>query len=404
MNRTRPGAALTRGTALLMAVVSGVSVANLYYCQPLLSDMARSFHSTAAQAGIVATCTQIGYAMGMLLFAPLGDTRDRRQLIVTMLICTAVALVSAALSRSMLWLQLASLAIGTATIVPQLVVPFAAHLASPGERGRAVGTVMSGVLIGILLTRTFSGFIGGTFGWRVIFWIGAVLMALLAVMVRTLLPSSQPGMSARYHELLSSLPSLIREQPQLRAAMLTGSLLFLAFSAFWTTLVFQLGRAPLHYGSKVAGMFGLVGAASASAAPIVGRVADRRGPRHTLGIALLLAASSFVALYATGSHLWGLAIGVVLLDVGVQAGHVSNQTRIFALKPEAQNRLNTIYMVTYFFGGSLGSLLGVFAWHRWQWSGVCLVGFAALIVALAYHSFVAEKAHIGNELASASAR
>ncbi|HEX6467416.1 MAG TPA: MFS transporter, partial [Terriglobales bacterium] len=164
------------------------------------------------------------------------------------------------------------------------------------------------------------------------------------------------------------------------------------------------GRAPLHYGSKVAGMIGLVGAASASAAPIVGRVADRRGPRHTLGIALLLAASSFVALYAMGSHLWGLAIGVVLLDVGVQAGHVSNQTRIFALKPEAQNRLNTIYMVTYFFGGSLGSLLGVFAWHRWQWSGVCLVGFAGLIVALAYHSFVAEKAHIGNELVSASAQ
>lgn len=369
----------------LMAIACGVSVANLYYNQPLLAQMGRSFQIDARQVGFIPMLTQIGYAVGMLLFVPLGDKMERRSLIVTLSILNVGALVATAASPSLVWLVVASLVVGITTVVPQLIVPFAAALAAPGERGRVVGNVMSGLLIGVLLARTVSGFVGASLGWRGMYEIAAVLMIVLAVTLAKLLPKSQSSVQLSYVELLRSLPQLMQTQPVVREAALTGAMLFGAFSCFWTTLIFRLEAPPYHYGSQVAGLFGLVGVVGAGAASFVGRVADKSSPRVTLGFAIAISIASFVIFWLLGHQLWGLTLGVILLDLGTQAGQVSNQARIYSLLPEAHNRLNTIYMVSYFIGGSLGSYLGTYSWSLGQWNGVCLVGLLMLGAGLAVY-------------------
>jgi predicted MFS family arabinose efflux permease len=375
---------LSRPLILLMAATCGLSVANLYYNQPLLAQMARDFHADVRQVGSIPLLTQIGTAFGMLLFVPLGDITERRRLIVTLLALVTVALGCAALAPGLTWLSLASLVIGLLSVVPHLIVPFAAQLARPEQRGQAVGSVMSGLLIGILLARTVSGYLGAQFGWRSVYWLAAALMVALALTLLRLLPRSTPSVNLSYREMLVSLTHLIRDQPVLRQTALIGALIFGAFSAFWTTLVFLLDRAPYAYhpASKAAGLFGLVGVVGAGAAPLVGRIADRRGPRFTLGLALVVLLISYVVFGLLGYQLWGLTLGVILLDFGVQSAHVSNQTRLYALIPEARSRLNTVYMVTYFAGGSLGSALSAWGWSTSQWHGVCAVGLGMSSLAL----------------------
>jgi predicted MFS family arabinose efflux permease len=373
---------LSRPLILTMAIASGVSVANLYYSQPLLVDIQRTFHASIRQVGFIPMCTQLGYALGMLMFVPLGDMVERRKLIVIMLAAVALALIAAAVSPSLVWLTVASLAIGVTTIVPQLIVPFAASLANPAQRGKVVGTVMSGLLIGILLARTVSGFVGAHLGWRAMYWIAAGLMALLALVLGFELPESRPSFSGSYLQLMRSLPTLIKEQPVLREAALIGALLFGAFSVFWTTLVFLLEVPPYHYGSQVAGLFGLVGAVGALGASFAGRFADKRSPVLLVGLAIVITILSYFIFSLFGLNLWGLILGVVLLDLGVQAGHVTNQTRIYSLSTDVHNRVNTVYMVTYFIGGSIGSALGSWAWSAWGWNGVSIVGLLMLALAL----------------------
>lgn len=382
---------LGHGIVWFMAIACGVSVANLYYNQPLLAQMGRSFQIDPSQVGFIPMLTQIGYAVGLLLFVPLGDKLERRSLIVTLSILNVGTLVAVALSHSLIWLMIASLLVGITTVVPQLIVPFAAALAAPGERGRVVGNVMGGLLIGVLLARTVSGFVGASLGWRAMYWIAAVLMIVLAVTLARWLPKSQSSAQLSYVALLRSLPGLIQTQPVAREAALTGAMLFGVFSCFWTTLVFLLEVPPYHYGSQVAGLFGLVGVVGASAAPVVGRVADKNSPRLTLGLAIAVAIASFVIFWLLGHQLWGLVLGVILLDLGTQAGQVSNQARIYSLLPEAHNRLNTIYMVSYFAGGALGSYLGAYSWSVGQWNGVCLVGLLMLGVAAVYYLWNSRK-------------
>ncbi|MCC5617641.1 MFS transporter [Nostoc sp. CHAB 5836] len=374
---------MKRNTIWVMAITAGIAVANLYYNQPLLAEMGRSFNASALQVGFIPMLTQIGYALGILLFVPLGDMIERRRLIVTMLAATACALVTAAVSPSIVWLASASLAIGITTIVPQLILPFAAHLAKPGERGEVVGNVMSGLFIGILLARTVSGWIGETLGWRAMYWIAGGLITFLAVIVLKLLPKSQPSLKLSYQKLIHSLLGLIRSQPVLREASMIGFLSFGAFSAFWSTLAFLLEQSPYHYGSQVAGMFGLVGIVGSATAPVIGKIADKKSPRLTVGLGVTITLLAFLVLWFFGLHLWGLAIGVILLDLGAQSTLVSNQARIYSLLPEAQSRLNTVYMVSNFMGGSLGSILGIYGWSWLQWNGVCLVGLSMLAVSLA---------------------
>ncbi len=391
---TRNHSTLKQGTVWIMAIACGGTVANIYYNQPLLAQMGQNFHVSSGQMGLIPTLTQIGVALGMFLFVPLGDMLERRRLIVTMLGVTACALVGAAVSPSFGLLAVASLAIGVTSIEPHLIVPFAANLAGQKQRGQVVGSVMSGLLIGILLARTVSGFVGATLGWRAMYWIASGLMVGLAIVLGKFLPLNHPLSTMSYWQLLRSLPGLIREQPVLRESALFGAMLFGAFSAFWTTLVFLLAVPPYHYGSEVAGLFGLVGVVGASAAPLTGRLADRKSPRLTVFLGIAITMSSFVVFWLFGEQLLGLIVGVILLDLGVQSGHVSNQARIYNLSPEVHSRLNTVYMVSYFLGGALGSSLGAYGWSVWQWNGVCLVGLSMLTVAFAAY-FRGRKAQWG---------
>ena len=359
---------------LLMAFSVGAIVANIYYIQPLLSAIAISFRISVPKVGTVAMVTQLGVALGMLIFVPLGDTKERRQLLMYLLVGESVCLALMASAQSYLWLVLASFGIGLTGSMVHLIVPFAAQLASAARRGRAVGTVLSGLLLGILLARTFSGLLGAWLGWRAIYWLAAAIMPLLAVLIRWGLPKSEPGLKLSWLSLIQSACTLVRDQPVLREAALLGAIPFCAFSAFWTTLVFFLATPPYHYGSGVAGLFGLVGASGAMSAPFIGRLADRYGARRNILVALLAILTSFVVLYIFGSHMGGLIVGVVLLDFGVQASHVSNQTRIYGLLPEARSRLNMVYMICYFIAGAIGSYAGSVLWYRFGWAGVCGLG------------------------------
>jgi predicted MFS family arabinose efflux permease len=265
--------------------------------------------------------------------------------------------------------------IGICSSVPQLLLPMAATLAPEADRGRIVGRVMSGLLIGILLSRTVSGYVGAHLGWRVVFEGAAALMLALAALLAWRLPRDRPAFAGSYASLMQSLGTLVRELPALRRSALVGAAIFASFSVFWTTLTFYLAGPAYHYGSDVAGFFGLVGALGALAAPLAGKVA--------IGLALV----AFALLGVGGGYLVGLVLGVILLDVGVQSAHISNQTLVFSLRPEARSRLNTVYMTGYFTGGSLGSVLGGLAWMHFGWPGVCVVGGAFVLLALAAHRY-----------------
>lgn len=329
--------------------------------------------------------TQLGYGLGLFLLVPLGDMIERRKLITVMLVLAGCALSVMAISPNTAVLYVISLAVGLASVVPQMIVPFAADLAQTKERGRVIGKVMSGLLIGILLARTFSGFVGAGLGWRTVYWIAAGLMLLLAVLVARLFPQSVPAESGlSYRQVLASLGTLIKEQPVLREAAMNGALIFACFSVFWSTLVFFLNG---HYaaGSETAGLFGLVGVVGAMAAPIVGRIADHRSPRLTVGLAVVIILLSFLCFWMYGFHWWGLIVGVILLDLGTQSGQISNQTRVYSLIPGARNRLNTVYMVSYFAGGALGSYFGALCWSLWGWRGVCFLGIGLMLTASIIH-------------------
>jgi predicted MFS family arabinose efflux permease len=375
-----PEAALPAATIGFMAVSVGVIVANIYYAQPLLADIARAFHLSVTAAGGVAMLSQAGTALGMLLFVPLGDTHEKRSLITFLLVGSTVSLVLFATAANVLWIGLASLLVGATGAAVHVFVPFAAHLASPRQRGRVVGSVLSGLLFGVLLARTFSGLLGARFGWREVYWLAAAMILILTVLVQFFLPRSEPTVQLSYAGLLRSIAGLVREHPALRESALLGALFFCAFSAFWTTLVFLLETPPYHYGSQAAGLFGLIGAAGAAGAPLVGRFTDRYGARRTIGLALGTVFAAYLLLGLAGRSLAGLVAGVILLDLGVQSGHVANQTRIYGLDPEARSRLNTFYMVSYFLGGAAGSLLGAYSWRLAGWPGVC--GFALLEITL----------------------
>ena len=370
-----------------MAAATGVIVANIYYMQPLLADIARAFGLSVTKAGAVAMVGQLGTALGMLLFVPLGDTREKRGLITIMLLGAFGALVLVASSRDALWLSMACFLVGAMGSTVHIFVPFAAHLAPPRERGRVVGTVFSGILLGILLARTFSGFVGAYLGWRSVYEIAAGMMLLVAILVQFFLPRSKPTVNLSYISLMRSTVGLVRSHPALRESAFIGASIFCCFSAFWTTLIFLLESPPFHYGSQAAGLFGLVGAAGAAGAPFIGRLTDKHGPRFTIGFALGFVFLSFILLGLTGKTLAGLIVGVLALDLGVQAGHVANQTRIYNLDSQARSRLNMFYMVCYFTGGSVGSLLGAWAWRVGGWFGVCAFCLAVISLTLLRFAF-----------------
>jgi predicted MFS family arabinose efflux permease len=376
-----PGAGISRGMLGIMAAGAGVAVANLYYIQPLLADIGRTFAASPWAMGVVAMLVQVGFATGVLFFVPMGDITERRRLIVLVLGAAAASLIAFATSQSYGWLAASSFFVGTFSVAPQMFVPFAAHLAQPERRGSAVGIVMSGLLIGILVSRTVSGYVGSVVGWRAMFWLASAVTLALALFVVAALPRSAGTTRLSYPRLIQSLWHLVAREPVLRESAFAGAMLFGAFSAFWSMLAFKLEAPPLHYGTRVAGLFGLIGIAGVSAAPIAGRLADRLNPRVNIRAALLVTLIAFVVFGVFGDTLWGLVVGVVVLDAGVQAGHVTNQSRIHSLLPEARNRLTTVYMVAFFLGGAVGSAFGAYAWQHWRWPGVCGVGIGMPLLA-----------------------
>ena len=377
-----PVPALPRRLVPIFAVAAGAAAANLYYTQPLLVDLRADFHAGPGEAGWVPTLAQVGYALGMLLVVPLGDVVARRPLVLRLTALTALLLAAAPLSPSLAVLAVLHLFIGLCTCVPQLLVPLAADLAPPEQRGRVVGTVMSGLLVGILLSRTFSGVVGESAGWHAVFWAGAGVTAVMWLLLRTSLPEEPPRPSVPYAELLRSCFALVRRYPDLRLHSALGGLAFAAFTTFWVTLVLHLSRLPGGYGARAAGLYGVIGVVGAITAPMVGRVADAHGGRviNAVGCACILL--SFGLLWIGGSSLLLIGLAVVVLDFGTQASHINNQARIFALDPAARSRLNTVYMVTYFTGGALGSLAGTRAWVHGGWAGVCATGAGLSAVAL----------------------
>ncbi|GGK57149.1 major facilitator transporter [Rufibacter glacialis] len=390
---------LTKLNLWVMTIATGLVVANLYYNQPLLGKIAATFQVSEAAAGSLSMLTQIGYAVGMLFIIPLGDMLRRKRLIMVDFAAIILSLLLAAFAQNIEMLMVASFLIGATSVVPQLLVPMAAHLAKPEARGRTVGFVMSGLLIGILLSRTISGFVGAHLGWRAMFFIATGLMAVLWGALYFLLPEVHPEFKGSYKNLMKSLGHLIRDQPMLRLVSLRGALCYATFGAFWTTLVFLLEEPPFNAGSDVAGLFGLVGAGGALAAAYMGRLSDKGNAFSVTTISVAMIVVSYLVFGMSSQSILGLVIGVILLDLGLQATHIANQSFIFSILPEARNRLNTVYMVTYFIGGASGTFIASHAWHLWKWDGVVAVGLVLSSLALAVHLLFMREKPVAQEVA-----
>lgn len=374
-------AALPRSLVLLLSIGAGTSVASLYYSQPMLGIVAGDLHATSQLAGWVPTLNQLGYALGILLCAPLGDRYDRRTVILVKCALLTLALLAGGLAPGMPALLMASLAIGLIATVAQDFVPAAATLAPAASRGRVVGTVMTGLLLGILLSRVGAGLISGLWGWRAVYIAAAFGMALVGLASWWRLPRFQPTTSLGYGALLGSLVQLWKQHPTLRRAALAQGVLAIGFSAFWSTLAIMLHQAPFHLGSAAAGAFGLAGAAGAIAAPLAGRIADRRGPELVTRLGAVLAAASFVAMslapqLSMHGQLALLVIGTIGFDLGVQAALVSHQSIVYSIDPGARSRLNALLFTGMFLGMSTGAALGSMALGHLGWPGV--LGLATL--------------------------
>ena len=358
----------------LFAVACGVSAANLYYAQPLLPLISRELHTGSGTAALIITAAQVGYGVGLALIVPLGDIVIRRKLVPGILAVAALALFAAAAAPDIVVLIAAVAVAGLCSVAAQILVPYAATLASDWQRGRVVGTVMSGLLLGILLARTVSGLIAEAAGWRAVYaTAGVMVLVLTAVLVRRM-PDEHKRESLVYSRLLGSVVHLMRTEPLLRLRSAIGALAFATFNVVWTSLAFLLVASPYRYSEAVIGLFGLLGAAGALAASFSGRLADRGLERWVSGASLTVVVGSMGLLALGSSRLWALVVGIVLADLGIQAVHIQNQQLIFSIHPEARSRLNTGYMVSYFIGGAVGSAATGVAYGAGGWSAVIVLG------------------------------
>lgn len=365
---------ISRALVLLFAVSCGVSVANLYYAQPVLDDIAKSFGTSSGTAGLVVTFAQIGYAVGLALLVPLGDLLTRRWLVPLVLTVTAVGLVVSASAPDIGVLIAVGLVVGAGSVAAQILVPMAASLADEEHRGHVVGVVMSGLLMGILLARTVSGVVAQASSWRVVYVMAAGMTVVLAVVLFRRLPGEVERPRIGYGTLLRSAARLLVTESLLRRRALFGALGFAAFSVFWTTMAFLLAGAPYHYDDLTIGLFGLVGASGALCANVAGRWSDRGWTRTTTLAFAGLVLVSFLPLWWGRHNLTMLIVGIVLLDVGVQGLQVTNQSLIYRLAPDARSRVNSAYMVCYFAGGAIGSAVGSSIYESHHWAGVCVLG------------------------------
>lgn len=382
---------ISRTVIWLMTIISGLVVANIYYNQPLLSLISEDLQVSEAAAGKISVLTQLGYAAGLLLIVPLGDKLFRKKLILADLLLVFLSLVWITFANELWMLYIASLLIGVTSVIPQLFIPIAAELSTDKEKSSNIGLVMSGLLLGILLSRFIGGIVGEIWGWRTMFGIASGMMIIVWIAVYTMLPALPPNFKGTYGELMKSVFHLAKTQPVLRLASFRGAMAFGSLCALFTTLVFHMEKPPFNAGSSVVGSFGLAGAAGALAAARVGKLQKIFDLNRIIIYALSVLLISWGFTYFAGETYWGLIVGVVLIDLGVQSAHIMNQTDFFLIKSTAVNRLNTVYMVSYFIGGSLGTWLASIAWQYYQWGGVCFVGVSMGILALTAHLLFSRK-------------
>src|SRR5690625_1412574 len=372
-------ARLDRRLVLVMALTSGLVVANSYYAQPLVDTIAATFHASTTSVGLIVTASQVGYAIGLALLVPLGDLLERRRLLTAMLAGTCLCLLGMAFAPSWPVLAVAAVLVGLGSVVGQVLVPFAATLARDDERGQVIGSVMTGLLLGILLSRVVAGLIAAVAGWRAVFVVAAALMLVAAALVRTL-PVHPPAVAMSYGRLLGSVVAIIREEPVLRLRMVYGMATYASFGVFWTSVGFMLAGGIYGWSDGQIGLFTLFGVAGALAAKVAGTLADHGYARSQTGAFIALTALSFLLLWIGQTRVAVLAVGVALLDLGIQGTHISNQSVFYPLRPEARSRLNTAYMTSYFAAGSLGSVASAVVYGAWGWGAVCVLGAAFPVI------------------------
>ncbi|EWG73070.1 MULTISPECIES: MFS transporter [Enterobacter] len=372
MTKTTQG--LSPALILLMSVATGLAVASNYYAQPLLDTIARAFNLSASSAGFIVTAAQLGYAAGLLFLVPLGDMFERRMLIVSMTLLAAGGMLITASSQSLTMMIVGTALTGLFSVVAQILVPLAATLASPEKRGKVVGTIMSGLLLGILLARTVAGLLASLGGWRTVYWVASVLMVIMALALWRGLPKVKQENHLNYPQLLASVFSLFTQDKLLRTRALLGCFTFANFSILWTSMAFLLAAPPFNYSEGVIGLFGLAGAAGALGARPAGGLADKGKSHLTTSAGLILLLLSWAAIWYGHVSVLALIVGILVLDLTVQGVHITNQTVIYRVKPEARNRLTAGYMTSYFIGGAAGSLISASAWQHAGWSGVCAIG------------------------------
>lgn len=380
MTKTTQG--LSPSLILLMSIATGLAVASNYYAQPLLDTIARNFSLSASTAGFIVTAAQLGYAAGLLFLVPLGDMFERRMLIVSMTLLAAGGMLITASSQSLGMLILGTALTGLFSVVAQILVPLAATLATPDKRGKVVGTIMSGLLLGILLARTVAGLLANLGGWRTVFWVASILMALMAIALWRGLPKMKSDTQLNYPQLLGSVFSLFIHDKLLRTRAMLGCLTFANFSILWTSMAFLLAAPPFNYSEGMIGLFGLAGAAGALGARPAGGFADKGKSHLTTTVGLLLLLLSWLAIWLGHTSVPMLIIGILILDLTVQGVHITNQTVIYRIHPNARNRLTAGYMTSYFIGGAAGSLISASAWQHAGWAGVCLAGTTVAVLNL----------------------
>ena len=359
-----------------LAIIAGISVANLYYNQPLLNRISRDLQTSEFTANLIAMITQIGYAIGLLFIIPLGDLFKRKTIILINFTVLVVSLLTTALTPYIHLILFASLLTGICSVMPQIFIPIAAQFSTPKTKGRNVGMIVSGLLTGILASRVVSGIVGEYLGWRFIFFVAAGMMVICLIIIMRVLPDMPCNFKGKYSDLMKSLFSLVIEYPQLRISSLRAGIAFGSFLALWTSLAFKMGQAPFFAGNNIVGLLGLCGIAGALTASYIGKYVHVLGVKRLNYIGCGLIFVAWFSLYFGQDSYVGVITGIFIIDIGMQCIQLSNQTTIFALNPKAANRINTIFMTTYFIGGSVGTFLAGTFWHWFGWQGVVGTGIA----------------------------
>jgi len=372
---------LSRLQIIIMSVTAGVCVANIYYNQPILKEIAASFGVPESQAGLISVLAQAGYGLGLFFITPLGDKINRKRLIIALQLILVAVLVAIAFIGQLSAMYLTSLMIGLLAVAAQVILPMAASL-DPVNRGRTVGIVFTGILVGILSARVFSGYIATLLGWRYVYGISAGMVLVTSLLTSWLLPNVPRQFSGNYLQLLGSTLSQFRRFALLRRTALLGALVFGVFCSFWTTLTFHLGGAPFHYGTGAIGLFGLLAIGGALLAPMFGKLADKGNPARSQMLAGLMIIAGVLCIKLAPFSIPAFIVAVLLLDIGVQATQVTNIATIYTLDATAHSRINTVYMTSYFIGGAVGTFTGIQCWRIGGWQLVTWQLLAWSILAL----------------------